>query len=104
MSKSIYDEALDDLSILVKQANARKLSNDIVASRWGVERITKIIEQAQKQEIELKQLQQDILIIISSFSKRKIILNPFDNVELEAFKRIDALAIKLGFKRKLENE
>ena len=48
--KSIYDEALEDLSILVKQANARKLSNDIVVNRWGLERIEKIINQAQKQE------------------------------------------------------
>lgn len=50
MNKVIYEEALEDLAILVKQANARKLSHDIVASRWGVEKITKIIEQAQKQE------------------------------------------------------
>ena len=50
MSKSIYEVALDDLAILVKQANARKLSNDIVVNRWGLERIRKVINQAQKQE------------------------------------------------------
>lgn len=50
MSKSIYEEALEDLSILVKQANKRKLSNDIVVNRWSLERIEKVINQAQKQE------------------------------------------------------
>lgn len=50
MSKSIYEEALEDLSILVKQANERKLSNDIVVNRWSLERIEKVINQAQKQE------------------------------------------------------
>lgn len=72
--KSIYDEALEDLAILVKQANARKLSNDIVASRWGVEKITKIIEQAQKQEKLLKLYKEliivkDEIIIASLFNK-----------------------------------
>lgn len=98
MSKSIYDEALE-----IIDNNTFELGKglDVLKPTYR-ETVVKAIEQAQKQETELKQLQQDILIIISSLSKRKIILNPFDNVELEAFKRIDALAIKLGFKRELE--
>lgn len=50
MSKSIYEEAFEDLERLIEQANARKLSNEIVANRWGIERITNIIKQAEKQE------------------------------------------------------
>src|SRR5690554_6789252 len=56
MSKSIYDEVLEDVSILVKQANDGKLPYDMVVNRWGLKRIRKAIKQAQKQEKLLEEL------------------------------------------------
>ena len=50
MRKSIYEQLLEDLTILVKQAKARKLSNDIVVNRWGLKIIEKVINQSLKQE------------------------------------------------------
>lgn len=40
----LIKEAKESLERLVKQANARKLSNDIVVSRWDVEKIEKAFE------------------------------------------------------------
>lgn len=60
MSKSIYEEAFESLGRLIEQANARKLSNEIVVSRWDVARIRKIINQAQKQEKLLNKIKEII--------------------------------------------
>ena len=97
MSKSIYEEALEDLSILVKQANERKLSNDIVVNRWGLERIEKVINQAQKQEKLLEELK----VIFNRHSLRLDRMREWFNLQILESKVLDDIEKLI---KEIENE